>query len=354
MVTRPDTVTGAGEQSLTPQALPSSRNTYCSLFLAHIHKHHRGLVTHPHWNHWNLPPAATPVFELLPVSIISFTQGPIKLESGYEARTESRTSQPFIKLSVTARGSTHAHTHKHAKLTRPTETGTGERKNKMITSGGTVRGKEGWRKRRRGNQMRGKWSVRRQVVRRTVTAAFKVYQHSRPTISTIYKMWKYCYLCGIRDTAESRGSQVCSKTMWRNATPLFFFFYIHTLSQGHWSSGQFLLLFLKVSFSLRVKSSQLLRPAGTRALVQACAHAGKLCLCVCVCAQVRQLSSVALREHMQAKNKNHTVRGLATFSHSLDVFIRAALFCYILMGLFAPGKHFQRGTKQQWFEGNTA
>lgn len=33
MVTRPDTVTGAGEQSLTRRALPSSRNTYCSLFL---------------------------------------------------------------------------------------------------------------------------------------------------------------------------------------------------------------------------------------------------------------------------------------------------------------------------------
>lgn len=47
------------------QRKPSSGNTYCSLFLARMHKHHRGLVTRPHWN---LP------LQLLPASIISFTR----------------------------------------------------------------------------------------------------------------------------------------------------------------------------------------------------------------------------------------------------------------------------------------
>lgn len=37
---------------------------------------------------------------------------------------------------------------------------------------------------------------------------------------------------------------------------------------------------------------------------------------------------------------------LATFSRSLAILIHSALFHYILMGLFAPGKHFQHGTKQ--------
>lgn len=53
MITWSDTATGAGEQSLTPQALPSSGNAHCSLFLKHTctpHPHQRGLVTHPQWN----------------------------------------------------------------------------------------------------------------------------------------------------------------------------------------------------------------------------------------------------------------------------------------------------------------
>lgn len=47
MITQPDTVTGAAEQSLTPQALLFYPNTYCSLFVALIHNSTPQGTCHP-------------------------------------------------------------------------------------------------------------------------------------------------------------------------------------------------------------------------------------------------------------------------------------------------------------------
>lgn len=107
MITRSDTVTGAGEQSLTLQALPSSRNTYCSLFHARIHKHHRGLVTHPHWNHWNLPlqqPLQCLSYYLLPLYLSHrANKAWIRLWDGNQELNIST----FIKLSKTVSALTY-------------------------------------------------------------------------------------------------------------------------------------------------------------------------------------------------------------------------------------------------------
>lgn len=152
--------------------------------------------------------------------------------------------------------------------------------------------------------------------------------------------------------------------------PLHFFF-LFFLAHTHCTVARSLVIwavlvtFLKSFFPVSVKSSQLLSQQ-TRGRSYRLVHMRWNCVCVCLCTKsglrelrkiMPQLSSVAQREHMYAKKKkkkNHTLLRRATFSHGLDVFIHSALFCYILIGLFAPGKHFQHGTKQQWFEGNTA
>lgn len=132
----------------------------------------------------------------------------------------NRTSQPLLSCLWLC-------THVHTKFTNPTKTGMGEhKKNKMITSEKSrwdSEGRKSWRKRRRGNQMKGKWNVRRQMVRRIVIAALKLYQriHSiHPTMSTIYKMWKLCYLC-VRAEEVNCTARQCKEM------PLTHVFYTH-------------------------------------------------------------------------------------------------------------------------------
>ena len=146
MVTRPDTVTGAGEQSLTRRALPSSRNTYCSIFLRAHTQTPQGTCHPPTLKAPDSPPTPPPMFDLLPVSIISFTQGLIKLESGHETGTESRTSQPLLSCRATVRrGKKEKKTMSIKQNVRQEQMSQDEEE-------------EGWRKRWRGKkEMKCKW-----------------------------------------------------------------------------------------------------------------------------------------------------------------------------------------------------
>lgn len=86
---------------------PILRYTYCSLFLAHVHKNHRGLVTHPRWN---LPPCCSTFWVITCFYYIVHTV-PIKHESSYEMGTKSWTFQPLLScLLVQEEASADVHT----------------------------------------------------------------------------------------------------------------------------------------------------------------------------------------------------------------------------------------------------
>lgn len=173
----------------------------------------------PHCNHWNLHLQPT----VWVITCYIFHAGSIKLESGYETGTKSWTSQPLLSCLLLR----EVRTRMHTKFAQPTKTGTGERvkqndyfrEEQMGEFEG--RGAGGRRRRGGGDQMKGKWNVTGQVVRRIVIVALKVYQRVHPQHSpnhTIYKMWKYCYLC-----EEGRGEVKCTPRQCEEM-PLHFFY----------------------------------------------------------------------------------------------------------------------------------
>lgn len=108
MITRCDAVTGAREQSLTPQALPSSHYTYCSLSPTHTHT-----FTHTTGDWW---PTHTEISEPPPLQTLQcLSYYLFLLYLSHRAnkawiRLWDRNISTFIKLSVTVWGGMHAHT----------------------------------------------------------------------------------------------------------------------------------------------------------------------------------------------------------------------------------------------------
>lgn len=224
MITQPDTVTGAAEQSLTPPALPFYPHTYCSLFVALIHKHHRGLVTVPQCNSTCSPCLSDYLFPLC----LSCRAN--KAWSRLWDGNQELNISAFIKLSVIERG---VHTHK---VHTANKDGRACKTRWLFPRGadGRVWGKTDWEK--RAKQMKGRWNVKRQVVGRMVIVGLKVYQHRHPQHSsnhTFNKIWKSCYLW-----EKGRGEGKCTPRRCEEM-PLQFLTYT-VLSQGHWSAGKIL------------------------------------------------------------------------------------------------------------------
>lgn len=116
MITRPDTVTGAAEQSLTPPALPFYPNTYCSLFVTLIHKHHRGLVTLPQCDHWKL--------HLQPLHCLSDYLFPLYLSCRTnKARSRLWDGNQELNISAFIKLSVIKEVFIHTKFTPPTKMG---------------------------------------------------------------------------------------------------------------------------------------------------------------------------------------------------------------------------------------
>lgn len=127
MVTRPDTVTGAGEQSLTRRALPSSRNTYCSLFLRAHTQTPQGTCHPPTLKAPDSPPNRPSDVGVITCFHYIFHAGANKARIGLWDRNREPNISTFIELSVTVRRSKKKkdNVHKTKRQTRADESGWG-------------------------------------------------------------------------------------------------------------------------------------------------------------------------------------------------------------------------------------
>ena len=291
MVTRPDTVTGAGEQSLTRRALPSSRNTYCSLFLRAHTQTPQGNCHPPTLKAPKSPPhthththSPSHVWVITCFHYIFHAGGLLKLEWGYETGSREPNISTFIELSVTVRRSTHAPPEKKDKV----------HKTKLQTRADEAGREGGWG--RLEEEVEGRERNEMEVVRGIATASWE-YQHihsTHPTMSTVCKIFDSTVIY----VFEYRGGRVCSETMWRNATPLCNTHAVHR----HKVTGQLRrLVLLPWKFLSFFKCAP----------VQACAHAVKGCVCVCVCVcvfariQTHMQQTVLVSENWKKKKKKN-------------------------------------------------
>lgn len=222
MITRPDTVTGAAEQSLTPPALPFYPNTYCSLFVTLIHKHHRGLVTLPQCDHWkvHLQPLHCLSDYLFPLYLSCRTN---KAWSRLWDGNQELNISAFIKLSVIK------DVFIHTKFAQPTKMG--ER---------VKQDERSWRESLREDRLGEEGKTNEREMKREATSGGNNCHCSPESISTqtptafiqpyflqdvkvLLFMWE-----------GERGRQVYSKTMWRNATPVSYAHCVITRSLVSW------------------------------------------------------------------------------------------------------------------------
>lgn len=143
MVTRPDTVTGAGEQSLTRRALPSSRNTYCSLFLRAHTQTPQGTCHPPTLKAPDSPPNRPSDVGVITCFHYIFHAGANKARIGLWDRNREPNISTFIELSVTVRRSKKKKTMSIKQNVRQEQMSQDEEE-------------EGWRKRWRGKK---KWNA---------------------------------------------------------------------------------------------------------------------------------------------------------------------------------------------------
>lgn len=118
MITQPDTVTGAAEQSLTPPALLFYPNTYCSLFIAlHSYTNTTGDLSPSHNVITENSTCSPSTVWVITYFHYIFHAGPIKYEVGYEMGTKSWTSQPLLSCLLSREVLIHT------RLAQPTKMG---------------------------------------------------------------------------------------------------------------------------------------------------------------------------------------------------------------------------------------